>query len=137
MSKPAILINLNRCTGCWTCSLACKQGNDLPQDEYWQFVRTMNCGKGIDRPSGIWPNLRMEWMPIHTTDCTLCARRTAEGYEPYCVYNCSNDAMFYGDISDAESPISKKIEEFLEKGFKIFQEPEWERSNRNIYYVQK
>lgn len=30
MSKKAIYFNIDRCVGCFTCQVACKQENDLP-----------------------------------------------------------------------------------------------------------
>ena len=36
-----ILVNVNRCVGCWTCSLSCKQAYGLADDEYRVFVRTV------------------------------------------------------------------------------------------------
>ena len=32
-----MLIDLNRCVGCWTCAMSCKMGNHLPDDEYLVF----------------------------------------------------------------------------------------------------
>ena len=46
MARPSILVNLKRCTGCWTCSLACKVGNELNEDEWWQYVKTIGSGSG-------------------------------------------------------------------------------------------
>ncbi len=137
MSKPTILINLKLCTGCWTCSLACKQGNNLPDDEFWQHVRTLGSGEGIDKPAGVWPNLHMSWLPIHTPKCTLCARRTAEGEIPYCVYNCSTGAMTYGDLDDPQSDISKKLSELRSRGYQIFTLPVWEGGRSGILYAKK
>lgn len=137
MTAPTILINLYRCTGCWTCSMACKVGNQLADAEWWQFVRTLGNGAGIDRPSGKWPNLQMTWMPIHTTDCTLCGERTENGEQPYCVHNCPNDAMTFGDLDDASSPVSLKVKELQECGYRLFRLPEWERSRDEVIYATK
>ena len=64
-----ILANVNRCVGCWTCSLSCKQAYGLADDEYRVFIRTIGGGQ-IDTPGGKWPNLYMKWMPIYTKKCT-------------------------------------------------------------------
>ena len=137
MSQQAILINLNRCTGCWTCSMACKIGNQLADDEWWQFVRSMGNGSGIDRPLGHWPDLHLGWLPIHTTECTMCGGRVEQGLEPFCVYNCSNLAMTFGDLDAKDSKISKEIMELRDKGYRIFQLPVWERARPEIYYAEK
>ena len=46
-----ILVNINRCTGCWTCSMACKMAHDLETEEFWEFVRTIGGGE-LDEPGG-------------------------------------------------------------------------------------
>ena len=74
-----MLVDLNRCVGCWTCSMACKMGNHLADDEYRVTVRTNGSGAGIDRPSGEYPKLHMNWMPIYKKSCTFCPDRVAEG----------------------------------------------------------
>ena len=137
MTQPAILINLKRCTGCWTCSLACKVGNNLSEDEWWQYVRTLGSGSGIDEPAGTWPNVHMSWMPMHTSDCTLCGERTEQGLEPYCTYNCPTKAMTFGDMDDPNSPFSKRLNELKEKGYRIFKLPAWERTRAEVVYAEK
>lgn len=126
-----ILVNLLRCTGCWTCSMACKVVNDLPDDEYWMTVRTLGSGEGIDRPAGTWPDLHMSWMPVWSTKCVKCAPRLAEGKEPFCVQCCPNSALTYGEDVDAE------IKNLRDKGFRIFSMPSWEDSREGIVYASK
>jgi anaerobic selenocysteine-containing dehydrogenase len=92
---------------------------------------------GIDEPAGTWPDVKLSWMPMHTKSCTLCGKRIAEGKEPFCTYNCSTKAMTFGDLSDPESAISKKMEDLKGRGFKIFQQPYWEQTRTGIYYAQR
>jgi len=137
MAKPTILINLNRCTGCWTCSMACKVAYKLPEDKWWQYVRTIGSRAGIDEPAGEWPNVRMSWMPVYTSDCILCGKRTKEGLEPFCTYNCPTKAMTYGDLDDPKSDVSMSMKKLREKSYRIFQLPVWEGTRPEIYYSEK
>lgn len=41
--------------------------------------------------------------------CNLCASRIDEGLEPFCVLCCEGQAIFFGDLNDPNSSISKKI----------------------------
>ena len=137
MAQPAILIDLNRCIGCWTCSLSCKVGNALADDEWWQYVRTMGSGAGIDKSAGTWPDLWMKWIPIFTQDCIMCGERTEQSLEPFCTYNCPTEAMIFGDLEDPASPISMTMNELKELGYRLFQIPEWEHTRSDIYYAEK
>lgn len=137
MSKSTILVNLKRCTGCWTCSLACKQVNHLADDEFWQYVRTQGSGKGIDRPAGVWPDLSMSWLPIYTRKCTMCGQRTAQGAEPFCVYNCPNQALTFGDLDNPTSAVSQALEDLRQRNYQIFELPEWEGTRTGIIYANR
>lgn len=128
MKDNTIFVDLERCIGCWTCSLACKVGNKLEDEDYWLTVRTLGSGEGIDRPAGEWPNLRMSWIPIWSQSCIKCPSRVKAGDKPYCVNCCPSDALFIG--SEAES----KLEEARQKGFRIFSLPAWENSKDEIVY---
>jgi Fe-S-cluster-containing dehydrogenase component len=137
MGRPAILVNLNRCTGCWTCSMACKVAHKLPENKWWLYVRTIGSGAGIDEPAGKWPDVRMSWMPIYTTMCILCSKRTEGEVEPFCTYNCPTKAMTYGDMDDPGSAISMRLKELQDKGYQTFQLPAWENTRPEIYYSKK
>jgi Fe-S-cluster-containing dehydrogenase component len=116
--------------------MACKINNNLPDQAWWATVRTMS-GKGIDRPNGVWPTLTMSWMPVYSKDCVLCAGRTSKGEEPHCTNSCPTLALTYGDLADASSEVSKKIDNLVAKGFKIFRMPVWENTKDNIVYATR
>lgn len=127
-----ILVNLHRCTGCWTCSMACKVQNELPDEDFWVTVRTLGSGEGIDRPAGTWPDLHMSWMPVWSQKCVKCAPRLAEGHaEPFCVKCCPNGALTYGEDVDAE------VQSLRERGFRVSSLPKWENSREGIVYASK
>ena len=131
MNQKTILVDLQRCTGCWTCSLACKVGNNLPDSVFWLTVRTLGSGEGIDRPGGTWPNLHMSWMPVWSQSCIKCPKRVGEGLEPYCVYACPNRALSIGDAAEV------KEAELRDKGFRFFTLPAWDKSKEDVIYAEK
>ncbi len=133
--KYAILVNKKRCTGCWTCSMACKVAHDLQPNEWWLTVRTIGSGAGIDEPAGQWPNCTMSWQPVYSKKCMHCADRVAEGEEPHCVYNCPTHALSFGNLDDASSAISKRMDDLINRGYRIYKLPKWEGTRHNIYYA--
>ena len=130
-NEKTILVDLQRCIGCWTCSLACKVGNNLPDDEFFLTVRTLGSGEGIDRPAGVWPDLHMSWQPIWTTKCVKCAGRLSAGKPPYCVDSCPCGALFIGDAAEA------KAAELKGRGFRFFTMPAWENTKSDVVYAEK
>jgi Fe-S-cluster-containing dehydrogenase component len=135
--KAKILVDLERCIGCWTCAMACKCGNELKDDAYRVTVRTLGSGSGIDRPAGVYPNLKMNWMPVYEKSCVLCAPRVAAGDAPYCVYDCPTEALHFGDAEDSDSSYSKELERLKAKGYRIFSLPDWENSKADILYAHR
>lgn len=136
MAKEAILVDLGRCVGCWTCAMACKAAHHLDVDEYRVSVRTIG-GGGIDEPAGTFPDLHMRWMPVYSKSCTLCGDRLAEGERPYCEQACPTDALVHGDIEDPESEISKKRAELIGRGRREERLPEWENSLEQVIYLNE
>ena len=131
-----ILAEVNRCTGCWACTSACKVAYNLDLDEYWSFVRTVGSGE-MDQPGGTWPNLYMKWTPIWKQSCKKCSGDASTDGKPYCVYNCSTGALTYGDPDDPESELSKRMEQLLDQEYRIYQIPAWEGTREGVLYAEK
>ena len=130
-----MLVDLERCVGCWSCSMACKVGNDLPDDDYRVIVRTLGNGAGHDRPIGVYPKLAMSWQPVFSTKCVFCATRLAEDKPPYCSYNCPTGALAFGDDSDPDSDYSRELQRVYDAGYRVYTAQKWEDSRSGITYA--
>jgi Fe-S-cluster-containing dehydrogenase component len=62
MAKYGILIDLDRCQGCCSCEVACKQENDLPVGPRLKQVLTLG-------PEKIGKKLFMEYLPVMCLHC--------------------------------------------------------------------
>jgi len=161
--KHGIVIDLERCVGCHTCTVACMMEHDLKEGS-GIIVQTIG-GKDRDTPEGRHPDLHMHFLPIpcmhcenapciaecpneaiyrradgivlidesacdacldcasvcphdairmeetnnRVWKCTMCANRVDQGLEPFCVMCCEGEALFFGDLNDPESGVSKII----------------------------
>lgn len=75
MSQIGFYFNMNKCSGCHACQIACKDRNDLPVGMLFRNVRTFEVGT--------YPDARIFHYP---QSCNHCAK-------PACVAVCPTGAM--------------------------------------------
>ena len=83
MTKLAIAIDLHRCIGCNTCSIACKMQNNVPDGMLWNRVITEGCD-AIDGAVGEYPNLTRTYVPLACQHCE----------NPACLKVCPTGATY-------------------------------------------
>lgn len=98
MTRLAIAINLRRCIGCTTCSLACKMQNNVPSGMLWNRVLTQNCER-YDDAEGTYPNLSRSYLPIACQHCDNAA----------CERACPTGATYTDDKGRVEIDYEKCI----------------------------
>lgn len=77
MAHNCIVVNLDRCTGCYSCEITCKMENDTALGEHWN--------KMLQRgPFGDYPNMTRYPLP---TMCQQCA-------DAPCVHVCPTGASY-------------------------------------------
>ena len=73
-TRYGMIVDLNRCVGCQTCTIACKQANDTPPGVQWRKV--------LDVEYGQFPSVERLFL---VTGCQHCAN-------PSCVPVCPTGA---------------------------------------------
>lgn len=118
MSKRmGMVINLQRCVGCRTCSVACKMEHDVPLGE--NRVRVLNPQNStvFDLPEGKFPDVKMAWLTVPCQHCeiTPCVDVCPTGASQirddgivfidqdkcigcnYCIWTCPYDARYFDE----------------------------------------
>lgn len=85
-----LLFNLDRCTGCYACEVACAQWHHVPLDKKWIRVQAI----GPERIDG---KLKMDFIPIMNGGCTFCQDRVKDKLLPLCVVTCLTQALEFVD----------------------------------------
>lgn len=62
MSHYCIVVDLNKCTGCLGCEIACKQENGVDLGQYWNKVLRREQGESTD-------DVREFWLPSMCQQC--------------------------------------------------------------------
>ena len=85
-----ILCDLDRCVGCYSCEVACKQENNVPSGK--KRIQVFSIG-----PEKVNGKLRMDFFPILLKGCTFCAHRLKINLIPRCVDNCPMEALTFSE----------------------------------------
>ncbi len=80
MAQNTLVIDLDRCIGCFACEIACKNENNIPLGVYYNKVLTMG-------PVGEFPKIKMHFLPSVCQNCR----------EAPCVKVCPTGASYYTD----------------------------------------
>lgn len=62
MARNCIVVNIDRCSGCYACQMACKMQNDVSLGLAWNKVRIVG-------PVGEYPNLVRYALPLMCQNC--------------------------------------------------------------------
>lgn len=80
--RYGLVIDLERCIGCHTCTIGCMVENDLKKGS-GILVQTIG-GQDRDTPEGKHPDIHMHFLPI---PCMHCANAP-------CIEECPNEAIY-------------------------------------------
>lgn len=83
MTKYAIVVETRRCIGCWSCSVACKLENNLPDQVWYSQVHTIG-GDAPNTPAGEYGHNTLDYV---VTQCNHCDK-------PLCVAACASGATY-------------------------------------------
>ncbi|MBM4462872.1 MAG: 4Fe-4S dicluster domain-containing protein [Chloroflexi bacterium] len=80
--RYGLVIDLDRCTGCQTCNVACKMEHNL---DGFSGIRVDTVGgPHRDTPAGEYPNLSMYYLPVLCMHCS----------QPPCLPSCPTEAIY-------------------------------------------
>ena len=96
MARKGILVDMNYCTGCHACEVACKQENQFPVGVGGIKITEM-ITETLDSP-----RVHFDYVPYFSKQCSLCAARinSGEDTKPACVKHCGTASLHYGDFEE-------------------------------------
>lgn len=83
MAKYGIVVDTKRCIGCWTCGVACKLENNIPNDVFWNRTLTIG-GDQPNTPAGSYGDCVMSFTPVQCNHCDM----------PACMASCATGAIY-------------------------------------------
>lgn len=80
-----MVVDIERCVGCWSCAVICKSENQVPIGNWWN--RILTDGEALDTPRVEHGEPAMHWVPLA---CQHCANAP-------CVKVCPVQATYHRD----------------------------------------
>jgi len=86
----ALLVNTDRCVGCYTCEVACAQEHGKKRIRV-NILGPVKCADG---------EMKMDAVPLATEECDLCRARLERGDDPACVTACPTKAILIFPLAE-------------------------------------
>ena len=102
MNSNALMIDYEYCTGCHACEVACKKHLGVGVGQYG--IHVLKDGPR-ELPNGKWD---LNFLPMPTSLCDMCADRVAEGKDAACVHHCPAHAMQFGPVEEIAKVAAEK-----------------------------
>lgn len=107
MATYGLLFDYEYCTNCGSCQVSCKEEHGYPVGKTGIHIYA----------DGPWriddSNINLNYWPIVTDLCDLCAKRTDRGKEPICVHHCLANIITYGTVEELSAKLAEKPKQFL------------------------
>ena len=62
-----MVVDQERCVGCWSCAVICKSENDIPLGMWWN--RILSEGEALDTPATTNGREELHWLPLACQHC--------------------------------------------------------------------
>lgn len=102
MSYLGLSVDVEFCTGCESCVLACQQEHGFTEQEYG--IKITKLGP-LEFGEKDW---QYDFIPQFTNWCDLCEDRVSKGKQPTCVQHCQAQVIEYGDIDELTKNIKRE-----------------------------
>jgi len=102
MAYKGLLIDVEYCSGCQACVLACQQEHGYDETQYGLLVQKLG---PIQAPNGKW---QYDFLPQLTDWCDLCAERVESGKQPSCVQHCQAQCLQFGEVTELAAKVSRR-----------------------------
>lgn len=104
MAYQGILVDVDYCTGCEACVLACQQEHGYTEAQFGLKITKLG-PLHIDEAK---KDYQYDFIPQFTKWCDLCAERVGKGKQPTCVQHCQAKCMEYGAIEELAATMGPK-----------------------------
>ena len=104
MAIQGILVDVDYCTGCEACILACQQEHGYSEKEFG--IKITKLGPlHIDEANKVF---QYDFIPQFTQWCDLCEERCGKGKKPTCVQHCQAGCLYLRDADNVADLIGKR-----------------------------
>lgn len=104
----ALMIDYEYCTGCHTCEVACRKSLGLNSGQFG--IHILKDGPRQIEGTKKW---ELNYLPVPTSLCDLCAERSGKGMDASCAHHCPTHCLVVGNVEDLAIEVGKKANRAL------------------------